>query len=646
MYKTPRPAFCGAGLFFKRSFVRTFLSLPLILLCLVPLNGEASGPALTYQSKVQEARLGRHPEWLNLLHYKSSLLSSSGYVSYVDDDRFFFSNNGKRDPDSELLETLAAFYKTDKAGGSHAQCRFPARLAWLQKQSGIKLQNLPEVVCKEYDDWKKMVKAKQATLIFPAYYLNSPSSMFGHTLLRLDASDEESDSKWLSYAVNFGADIRNEDNSILFAFKGLAGGYSGLFSVMPYFKKIQEYNTIENRDLWEYRLNLSEQEVDRMVTHLWELKEIRFDYYFFDENCSYRLLELLEVARPGVELTDEFIVTAIPVDTVRSVIDSGLTDKVEYRPSQAVVLRDRLKKIPQDSKQLVISISADPELVYADNFTSLPERQQRNIIDASYKYLRFLQTRQTRDQQSARNSYRLLELINTYPNDGPDKVTTPVQPDKGHHTKRFSLGGGQRYGQNYAEVSLRMAFHSLEDSDNGFLRGAQINMFNLQVRADEKNNLQLKQLDIVDIFSLTPRNDFFKPLSWRVYTGLERQFVDGRDRTAAHVSGGAGVSYALTDAGLVYALGTGRIEYNSAFNNGIDVALGATMGGLYHSELGVSKFDLSGLGFANGEERMKLAVTQGIVLSRNHALQISFQREWLQQATINETGIRYHYYYD
>ena len=33
---------------------------------------------------------------------------------------------------------------------------------------------------------------------------------------------------------------------------------------------------------------------------------MNFDYYYFDENCSYRLLELLEVARPGTELTDEF----------------------------------------------------------------------------------------------------------------------------------------------------------------------------------------------------------------------------------------------------------------------------------------------------------------------------------------------------
>ncbi|RJT69815.1 DUF4105 domain-containing protein, partial [Escherichia coli] len=52
---------------------------------------------------------------------------------------------------------------------------------------------------------------------------------------------------------------------------------------------------------------------------VWELKQVRFDYYFFDENCSFRLLELMEIARPGIELTEQFPLTAIPTDTVRLV---------------------------------------------------------------------------------------------------------------------------------------------------------------------------------------------------------------------------------------------------------------------------------------------------------------------------------------
>ena len=37
-----------------------------------------------------------------------------------------------------------------------------------------------------------------------------------------------------------------------------------------------------------------------MLKHLWELQGIAFDYYYFDENCSWQLLGLLEVARPSL----------------------------------------------------------------------------------------------------------------------------------------------------------------------------------------------------------------------------------------------------------------------------------------------------------------------------------------------------------
>ena len=627
--------------------MKVYLVLFIVLLSFVPMASTSADSLSALQRKAQDSRLGLHPQWLNLLHYKIKHSSSSGYVSYVDDEKFFYSKRGDSSPQSELDETLAAFYRTDTVDDSHALCRYPARFSWLKNQLGIDLKSLPDVVCQEYNDWRKMIRAKQATLVFPAYYLNSPSSMFGHTLLRLDVADEDEGSEWLSFAINFGADVRAGDNTLEYAYKGLSGGYQGLFSVMPYYKKIQEYNTLENRDIWEYHLNLSEIEVDRMVAHLWELKEIEFDYYFFSENCSFRLLELLEVARPGIELTDYFGVTAIPVDTVRAVVAEGLTDEVEYRPSQAAVLKDRLSKIPQKNRKFVKRISMNPDVAEEGEFKSLPEAQKKKIIQASYKYLRFRQTEKTRDKKVARDSYRLLALINKFPEDKPEKIAVPVQPNKGHHTRRLSVGGGERNEKAFAEVGLRMAFHSLEDRVEGFLEGAQINMFNMQASVDEEGDAHLKQLEFIDIISLTPRDDFFKPLSWKVYTGLEEQFVGGRDHIVSHVTAGAGVSYSIVDSGTVYALGTGRLEYNRDFdNNGFSAALGASFGGVYFSDLGVSKLDLSGFKFENSEERVELGLSQTITLALNHALQLSFQREWYKETEFNEFGVRYHYYYD
>ncbi|MCW9055034.1 MAG: DUF4105 domain-containing protein, partial [Gammaproteobacteria bacterium] len=295
-------------------------------------------------------KLAQHPEWINLLHYEKTNWFNNDYVSQVDDERFFNAPDGKNNPASELSATISAFFRMDLNGDDHPQCKFVARLAWLKDKLPKLQTTLPEITCKEYLEWRANVPDERTTMVFPAYHLNSPSSMFGHTLLRLDPPADKQGSEWLSIAVNFGANVTDGDNSLFYAFKGLSGGYPGYFIVTPYFKKIKEYNYKEKRDIWEYPLNLTREETQRMVTHLWELKDIEFDYYFFDENCSYRLLELLEVARPGINLTKEFIATAIPVDTVRSIEDAGLITDAIYRPSQVTTLEYLLAKIPENNR--------------------------------------------------------------------------------------------------------------------------------------------------------------------------------------------------------------------------------------------------------------------------------------------------------
>ena len=164
-------------------------------------------------------------------------------MSQADDARFFNAEYGKENPHAELLATITAFYQQENLGDEHPQCRFVARFDWLKKQ--LPFKQLPKVECKAYKEWRSQVPDHQVTMIFPAYHLNSPSSMFGHNLLRLDAKDKDTHSEWLSVAINFGANIDYEDNSIFFAIKGLTGGYPGFFITTPYFKKIREYNRKE-----------------------------------------------------------------------------------------------------------------------------------------------------------------------------------------------------------------------------------------------------------------------------------------------------------------------------------------------------------------------------------------------------------------
>lgn len=595
--------------------------------------------------------LSQHREWINLLHYQRD--SDDSYTSNVVDNKFFISDDGKQSPESELNATIRALYATNVAQpDEHAQCRFISRYHWLKQQLKNELTQLPSISCPLYEEWRKLMPAHKATLIFPAYHLNSPSSMYGHTLLRIDPPAKDKNSDWLSMAVNFGANINNDDNSILFAFKGLSGGYPGIFIVTPYYNKIKEYNRHENRDIWEYPLNLTPDETERLVLHLWELKEVNFNYYFFDENCSYRLLELLEVARPGLELTDDFGLTAIPIDTVRSIEKANMITGIVYRPSQSTNVNYLLKQLSSEQQDYVYDLAHNADLVNDDSFNQFDEHTQNLMLETAYHYLRVKQNDEIRSSKIAANSYKILQTINqnsafTSTN---AKFTESQRPENGHLSKRLSFAAGEKAELGFAELKFRMSFHSLEDSLAGFLEGAQINLGSLTLRAYEENNgddsnIKIQSFDLIDIFSLTPRNQFFQPLSWRVYAGLEQQIINGEEHLAGHVTAGVGHAYQPWSGGQIYGLATFRAEANSQFARDLEPALGFSTGLLQHFDFGTSHLSISGESFLNDEYRQRLDFKQNIPLARNHAISLGFLRQRQPGLMFTEAQLGYHYFF-
>ncbi|HCN47109.1 MAG TPA: hypothetical protein DIT18_16840 [Pseudomonas sp.] len=586
--------------------------------------------------------LAADPYWIALGHYETGKLG--GWRSYVDDQRFFLAEDGAHHPDRELAATVKALYAPASLGDQHAQCVYPSRTRWLREQ--LNLTDLPQPDCAEYARWFKDVSPHSAVLIFPAAYLNSPSSMFGHTLLRIDQADVQSNqTALLSYAVNFGAYIEGNDNSILYAWKGLMGGYPGLFAFVPYQEKLSEYRSLENRDLWEYRLNLTPEETGRMVEHIWELKQIRFDYFFFDENCSYRLLELLQVARPSLDLTSQFPLTAIPTDTVKAVKHAGLVERVDYRPSRERELLARAELLDKAEQQQVLVLAADTATLQSPEFTALPKPRQALVQDAAYRLERYRATGQERDPEQARRSFELLRAINRNP-PPPLEVERPGLPENGHESRTWQVGVGTREDRAFAEYGLRMAYHDLNDNAYGFPLGAQIEILQLKLRQYEGNDWQVQRLDLATIRSLTPRNDLLKPWSWQVAGGLER--VPGKhddEVLVSHVNGGAGGTWALGDDMLGFALGTVRVEHHNDFAQFIAPAAGFNTGVLWRNGLGNLSVEAKGDYFINGEVRRSLSLNQQWELSDSLGLRLSAKREFSQLASAqNEVMLELKWY--
>ena len=619
----------------------------------------------TLLSRADEMRLAASPAWHALLHLGSPRFGRAP-ASEADSSRFFLAADGARDPRAELEASLRSFFApADATGhdGAHPQCTFIARYRWLRDTLEIDPGELPEQPCPEFEAWRDAINPTSVTLVFPEAYMNNPSSMFGHTLLRFDTVEAGKRRDLLAYAANFAA-VTAEDGAIAFAWKGIFGYYPGLFSLMPYYEKVREYGDWEQRDLWEYELDLSAAEVERMLEHLWEVRGIRFDYYFFDENCSYRLLRLLEVARPTLRLSQSFPAWAIPADTVRAVVrDAGLVRSVSFRPSATTELRHRARALSSEDRELAIRLARGSASSTDAEVEAMPEARRAAVLTVGHDALRqaYVAGSEARDASLARARALLLARSRlSVADDTAGPVPAPaMRPDEGHRTARVTVGGGTRAKRPFFEIGARPAFHDLLDPEGGYTAGAQIDFFRarLRVYADD-GEVRLQRLALLDIVSLAPRDDIFRPISWRFDTNVASVLVPGgsdsgirglRDRTVWRSHGGAGLARHAPLGGLAYLFGEATFDVGGKLRQAHALGLGGEAGIFLRPFSDRLALQLSAMArqFVSGEDRTDVCVAAAPrwMLDRRNALRAEtayrreYGRDWL------EASLAWQYYF-
>jgi len=562
-------------------------------------------------------------------------LVAPGFHSLVDSPQFFNAPEGKRDPQAELEATLRAFASEveETPQRQNPQCGFIARRAWLDEALRFDRRRLPWRACRRFDEWHAALDAKHLTLVFASAYLNNPSSMYGHTLLRIDASDQNERTRLLAYTLNFYANT-NETNGVIFALRALWGAYPGSFSILPYYIKVREYNDLENRDLWEYQLDFTQEEVERVVRHAWELQAAYFDYYFFDENCAYHLLRLLQVARPDMDLAGQFRWWAIPTDTVRAVVAyPGLVAKSVYRPANATVIESRLSRMPADDRALTRDLSQERVRPDDAKLRALPPQRAAAVLEAGYDYVNYRRATGKHDVDDPAAYARELLLARSRvdaPPQTPVIADAPTRPELGHGSSRVSLGAGRLGESDFAELRLRGAYHDLLDADPGYSPGAQIEFFNAAFRHYSEGRGEVESFVPIDIISLSPRDDFFGSISWKIAAGWWRQFAnDGSRPLSTNVEGGAGLAWALPHGATLYGFVDSGLRVHPHLDDGYQVGAGATLGALVDPAPAWRLHGyVRGMSYFLGEHDRPAAVglEQRLRLSRDVALRLDLAR--------------------
>lgn len=618
VYRTRRPVY----LF--------FVAIILLSFCSAAMGGDAYVDVLV--STARDTNLQSDRYWDVLLHYKRA---GSGKKSLVDDPKFFLASDGKTNPSAELEATIRGFFREDDADDDRPRCRFPARYAWLRERLNIDESRLPPAACRKLDKALDQINPKSTVLIFPAAHGNGPASMFGHTLLRIDSNFK---SDLLSYAVNYAA-FADDTNGLLYAFKGTFGFYKGFYSILPYYEKVKEYSDMDHRDIWEYYLNLSEDETRRMVLHIWELQNIYSDYYYFDENCSYNLLFLIEAGRPSVDMTDtlkdRMRFWVIPSDTIRAVIDSDLVVGAKYRPSQATRIRtiaSRMTTEDQDVSLAIIDRKIFPPAVPA--MDKAPE-EKREILDLATEVLQYKYSRREIEKDNYLELFLAVLNARSTLGSSPSELPAPpvpARPEEGHGSGRVGAGAGYAGRDAFLEINLRAAYHDILDPDEGYIEGAEIRFGDVSGRYYFKEDrLRLQKLHFIDIVSLSPRDKIFQPTSWKISTGFDRKLMPREGESLVYrINPGGGVAYRNAFLGLAYVMLESDLDLSNKFRDRYALGVGPSAG-ILKTIAGPWKVNLSArsLYYELGEKHRSAVVSldQNFKITTNNSIRFSLSRE-------------------
>ncbi|MCU4639085.1 Lnb N-terminal periplasmic domain-containing protein [Acinetobacter courvalinii] len=596
-----------------------------------------------YLDLAQQKQLDQNITWQRLMYADQKQNSEVSYAGY------FYTKDGKTNLNSELQADIKALF-LQAADNQSIRCKFPARSRWLMQQLQIDPQQLPKVNCVEFDEWINQIKPHKATLIYATDFMGNPSSMFGHTLLRLDPKDQKQ-LNLVSYAVNYAATVKGEDNWS-YAWKGLTGQYPGEYSLMPYYRKVKEYGDFESRDLWEYELNLTPEETRFLVEHIWEMQHVSFPYYFVSDNCAYRLLGLIDLVRPNLNLKQQFNYAAIPIETLKVVDQQNLVKEVVYRPALETQLLAQAKQHGTALAKVAHKVAFTEVEQTQPILKNYSQSEQAKILEMAYDdlYLQFISRKVDTDFAQPQLRQLLAERSQIQVDKQRQEPTRPQkQPVEGHHARNISVNVGEVQGQSFVELGHRQAYHDLIDPQAGYRTGTQLLFLDGSVQyRDDK--LKVEHLDFLSVNSYNPVQPFKSPLSWGFNLGWKQEaiengkFSEDKQHGVMNLNMQAGYSLADYDRRhICYGQLQSHIQGGKALDKGWRVGVGPTVGCINQWSDNINSVVQVELPYWQDLSQWNLRVGTQLQysLNANHAMRLNWDFEQQDHKDWNKVGLAY-----
>lgn len=529
-----------------------------------------SSHALAADKSDRIADLAHEPFWLKLIHYKDSLSFTGDVHSDVLTPAFFLAADGAKNPQAELVATIAAMHAAPGANPDlHAQCRFPARFAWLREQLAWTPGDAHVIACPAFKSWRGTEPVTGASLIFASGYLKNPASYYGHMLLKLNTGGETTRGSLFEQTLNYGAVYPENENGLLYIFRGMGGGYQSTFSHLEFFRHRYNYAEEQLRDVWEYELELDQRQTDYLTAHSWELMGTFNRYYFLKQNCAFRIAELvnLVVDQPLVPPNKSWV---MPIDVFRRLIEDrpgqpSLIRQVSRVESRQNAFREQYLSLPREDRQRVSAfIENDAAGLLLINTEPNVDRRSR-IIETLIDYYSFLDVKAAGKDianRKVRNEL-LIARFGLPANIGPS--ADPPAPPLPHDGQKSSLVqvasvSNSRLGDGL-ELRFRGAYYDFLTFAPATLPNSELSLLDARL-VYRDNALRLRGLELVRVTTLNLSPTGLAKdagAAWRLRFGLEDRNLSCQGCLVAFVDAGYGKGLRMGPYVSGYAFMNGRI---------------------------------------------------------------------------------------
>ena len=444
--------------------------------------------------------------------------------------KFYLSHEKKLTAKKELDATIKLL-KSKKYGYTTA-CNYPLRYTFIKSQNiDIPTYNLKS--CSELQKFTQNFKNSELYLAFSSEYISVPSSAFGHVMLLFKDKTKPIE---IANVIHFAATTQKKDGFFKYNYKGLTGGYEGHYALSYLFKKLYEYNTKEQRNIYLYRLNFSDKQIKNIVLALYELRKATFKYYFFDKNCASYATELLNISSNKVLKKRYFY---LPIDTLQQykkdinskIIFLSLIYKINYLYDH-LSYRDKNKfdEIIRDNKIVNDTLSNDLKLILIDYY-----QFQFRKFHISYKNYNSIMKLHYKDKKIEYNDITPLS-----------KKASVVALEYGKNSNRNSI-----------VLSYKPLYSDLNDFDYNPLQATEFSVLDTEINI-KKNALSLNKLTFLSLKSYAKRTVFYHPISWQLYSALDKENVDKKIKFTNQI--GLGLTNEYFDKTEITILGNLRIN--------------------------------------------------------------------------------------